>query len=59
MSWKNICTPKSPGGLGIRRLDHLNECLAKLGWRVLMEKDNWWVQIVRKMWKMYLRHEQL
>ena len=41
VAWDSICAPKKMGGLGVRRLDHFNNaCLAKLGWKVMIEEDN-------------------
>ena len=55
VSWRNVCRPKHAGGLGIRNIEHFNRaCLAKLGWKVLFDKDNWWANIVRRK---YLRSD--
>lgn len=36
--------PKINGGLGIRQLHHMNLFfMAKLGWRILVEKEKLWV----------------
>ncbi|KAL6205092.1 hypothetical protein ACLB2K_022356 [Fragaria x ananassa] len=44
---KKACTPKNVGGLGIRPSAYFNNAaIAKLGWKVIMDSDNWWVQIV-------------
>lgn len=49
VAWKHVCKPKSIGGLGLRPASHFsNSALAKLGWKILTDHNNWWVQIVRK-----------
>ena len=48
MAWKKVCTLKNQGGLGVKRIDHFkNACLAKVGWNVLTNKENWWAEIVK------------
>lgn len=48
-AWKKVCTIKEHEGLGIRRFYHFNNvCLAKLGWKVLTNENNWWVQFVKR-----------
>lgn len=50
-----VCSRKATRGLGIRRLDHINNASpANLGWKILEKPNNWWVQIVKQK---YLRHE--
>ena len=47
IAWDTICTPKSRGGLGLRRTLPLNKAfIAKLGWKILTEPTNYWVQLV-------------
>lgn len=49
VNWKNVCRPKQAGDLGIKNIEHFNRvCLAKLGWKVLFDKENWWANIVRR-----------
>ncbi|VVA28953.1 PREDICTED: ribonuclease [Prunus dulcis] len=49
VSWKDICLPKSLGGLGVRSTILFNKAaLAKLGWIYLSEPTNWWAQIMAK-----------
>lgn len=49
-----MCRPKAAGGLGLRKGDVANLALvAKLGWRISTQTDNYWVQIMRAK---YLRN---
>jgi hypothetical protein len=44
-SWKSICIPRNQGGLGIRGMEATNLALiTKLGWKLLNNSDNLWVQ---------------
>lgn len=53
VAWKDLCKPKSLGGLGIRPASFLNNAaLSKLAWKIINDHGNWWVQIVRQK---YLR----
>lgn len=55
MAWDKVYASTLHGGLRIRCLDHFNNAyLAKLGWNILMDDDNWWVQLVRRR---YLKQE--
>uniref|UniRef100_UPI0005C8FB06 uncharacterized protein LOC105353379 n=1 Tax=Fragaria vesca subsp. vesca TaxID=101020 RepID=UPI0005C8FB06 len=45
VAWKDICKPKALGGLGIRPSTFFNNAaLAKLSWKIITDKNNWWVQ---------------
>lgn len=49
IAWNDVCTSKKSEGLAIRNLEHLNDAyLAKLGWKILTDHNNWLVQIVRR-----------
>jgi hypothetical protein len=49
VAWKHVCQPKSLGGLGVRPANVFNNSsLAKLGWKLITDPNNWWAQIVRK-----------
>lgn len=53
IAWKEVCKPKTLGGLGVRPAKFFNNAaLAKLAWKLVKDPDNWWVQIVRQK---YLR----
>lgn len=55
VAWDKVCQPKCNGGLGIRKSNCFNNaCLAKLGWQVLTDDQNWWVQLVKQK---YLHRE--
>ena len=48
VAWDKICQPKTLGGLGLRKSAAVNTaCLAKLGWKILTQPDNFWVQQMR------------
>lgn len=47
IAWSAACTPKNKGGLGIRPSSWFNKAaLAKLGWKILTDPNNWWVKLV-------------
>lgn len=47
VSWNNVCTNKKLSGLGVRNMERYNiAALAKLGWKLLIEPNNWWVKLV-------------
>ena len=49
LSWSKICRPKSAGGLGLRKMEPVNQAfLAKLGWKVLTDHNNLWVKLIRQ-----------
>ncbi|KAL6194503.1 hypothetical protein ACLB2K_035587 [Fragaria x ananassa] len=53
VAWKDICKPKALGGLGIRPSAFFNNAaLAKLAWKIITDKNNWWVQVITQK---YLR----
>ncbi|KAK7832800.1 putative ribonuclease h protein [Quercus suber] len=53
-SWDSICTPKSVGGLGIRKTEDMNKALvAKMAWEIVSNVDKRWVQIFKKK---YVKH---
>ena len=48
VAWDKICQQKTLGGLGLRKSAAVNTaCLAKLGWKILTQPDNFWVQQMR------------
>lgn len=50
--WEKICKLKSEGGFGIRLVREMNiVLLVKLGWRLLNTKDGFWVNIMRKKFR--------
>lgn len=54
VSWDKICRPKSGGGLGLRKMEDINAAsIAKLGWKILTDKKNLWVKLMREK---YLKH---
>lgn len=53
VAWKDICLPKSEGGLGIRDIKAWNSALlSKLLWNISEKKDSLWIQWVNHI---YLR----
>ena len=57
IGWDKICKPKSLGGLGIRKSEHMNKALQmKLLWKIIAEPNNIWVRIVNEK---YLRNMEL
>ncbi|GKA39075.1 RNA-directed DNA polymerase, eukaryota, reverse transcriptase zinc-binding domain protein [Tanacetum coccineum] len=47
VAWKTVCTPKSQGGLGLKRLGPWNEALlCKHLWNVATHKESLWVKWV-------------
>ena len=48
-SWDSICTPKSVGGLGIKKTEDMNKALvAKMTWEVASNVDKMWVRVFKK-----------
>ncbi|PNX57873.1 hypothetical protein L195_g050625, partial [Trifolium pratense] len=48
VSWENVTKPKVYGGLGIRRLVHMNKaCLMKLGWALRNGEEALWIDVIR------------
>ncbi|EOY32759.1 Ribonuclease H protein, putative [Theobroma cacao] len=57
VSWEKLCSPKEEGGLQLRNLRFLNlALLGKLGWRLLMDTNHLWVDMLQKK---YLRDDNL
>ncbi|RYQ81303.1 hypothetical protein Ahy_Scaffold1g107268 [Arachis hypogaea] len=47
ISWETICKPIKEGGLGFRKLSKMNEAfLQKIIWRLVMEKESLWAQVM-------------
>ncbi|XP_011624179.1 uncharacterized protein LOC105420790 [Amborella trichopoda] len=47
LRWDRVCTPKSEGGLGIRRVKLFNQALlCKWWWRSLHFKDHLWYKVI-------------
>lgn len=52
VSWETVTKDKKEGDLGIRNLRHMNLAfLAKLGWRMINEKDTLWVRIIQAKYR--------
>lgn len=47
VAWKQVCKPKSGGGLGLQHLASFNKCLLlKNLWSLILKKDSLWVRWV-------------
>ena len=47
ISWRDICKPKSVGGLGFKSLAMMNRALyMKLVWGLISSSNSFWVQIL-------------
>ena len=47
-SWDSICTPKSVGGLGIKKTEDMNKALVvKMTWEIASNANKLWVQILK------------
>ncbi|XP_025704008.1 uncharacterized protein [Arachis hypogaea] len=47
ISWETICKPIKEGGLGFQKLSKMNEAfLQKIIWRLVMEKESLWAQVI-------------
>ena len=48
-SWESICTPKSMGGLGIKKTEDMKRVLvAKMSWEIVSNVDKLWVKVFQK-----------
>ncbi|QHO25231.1 Putative ribonuclease H protein [Arachis hypogaea] len=48
ISWKNVCEPKSGGGLGIRHASQVNQAfMMKAGWGLIAQKEALWARVLR------------
>lgn len=56
-AWKDICTPKSNGGLGIWKMLDMNLALiSKLTWSIIRNEPKVWVQLIKAK---YLRGRRI
>jgi hypothetical protein len=47
VGWEMITKPKELGGLGLRRLDIMNQaCLLKLGWKFFLGANDLWFEVL-------------
>lgn len=52
VAWNTVTKPKGEGGLGIRTAQNMNKALiAKLGWRLLHDRESLWARLVRSKYK--------
>ncbi|GAU12210.1 hypothetical protein TSUD_01770 [Trifolium subterraneum] len=48
VGWDKITVPKWMGGLGLRKLDVMNQaCLIKLGWKLQSGGEEYWCSVLR------------
>ncbi|KAK9181143.1 hypothetical protein WN944_024280 [Citrus x changshan-huyou] len=48
VSWRNVCKPKSIGGLGFKSLSMMNKALhMKLAWGFISSPESLWVKVLR------------
>ncbi|KAH1063509.1 hypothetical protein J1N35_028496 [Gossypium stocksii] len=53
VNWDTICQPKMCGGLGLRKLKDQNiSFLMKLGFKLVSDKEAFWVRVVRSKYQM-------
>ena len=46
VGWDKICMPKKHGGLGLKKMDEMNQALLmKLSWEVISNSNKLWVQV--------------
>lgn len=58
LSWKKVCKPKAEGGLGLRPARDMNRALvAKVGWRLLRDKNSLWARVLRSKYKVGEVHD--
>ncbi|XP_062110644.1 uncharacterized protein LOC133822358 [Humulus lupulus] len=51
VAWSTVCTPKSAGGLGFRRILEWNlAALGKYVWAIASKKDNLWVRWIHSIY---------
>ncbi|KAG8382638.1 hypothetical protein BUALT_Bualt05G0098200 [Buddleja alternifolia] len=45
--WETVCSPKSVGGLGLRKMEHINQALiSKLAWNMAANSPKIWVKML-------------
>lgn len=55
IGWESTCQPNDRGGLGLQRMEKMNEVmLMKLGWGLLTQPDSLWVQVLKTKYKLDL-----
>jgi hypothetical protein len=48
VNWEKVAKPKAYGGLGIRRLVHMNQaCLMKLAWSIRSGENALWIKVLK------------
>ncbi|CAA7012924.1 unnamed protein product [Microthlaspi erraticum] len=52
VAWSRVCQLKNDGGLGIRSAKEMNlAMIAKMGWRLLQDKESLWASVLRRKYK--------
>ncbi|KAJ7964039.1 Ribonuclease H [Quillaja saponaria] len=48
VNWRQVCLPKTMGGLGLKDMNQVNlSLLAKLGWRLIRENYSLWAKVLQ------------
>lgn len=54
VAWDKLCRPKERGGIGLKRASEMNKALlAKLGWRLLTNRNEIWSMILAEKYDVH------
>ncbi|KAG7576302.1 Ribonuclease H domain [Arabidopsis thaliana x Arabidopsis arenosa] len=58
LAWDKVCKLKKDGGLGLKEARTMNKALlAKVGWRLMNDKESLWARVVRMKYKVGEAHD--